>query len=409
MVSDAKSLLIRGAHVVDSVQDGAMDILIRSGVITAVGRGLSSDGAAAVEAGGLTCLPAFCDLHAHFRDPGLTHKEDLTSGSHAAVRGGYTAVNLMANTKPVISMYAQVKDVLTRAGDIGLVDVHQCVSITKNMDGMTVDHLESLGEAVRVISDDGHDVMDARVMLQAMTAAARLGLTVMCHCEDMNLSSTDYRLAEDLMTQRNIELARVAGCRLHIAHVSTEGSIRAVIAAKEHGQAVTCEVTPHHLALTSATSYRVNPPLRTQQDVDFLIRAVEQGWVDAIATDHAPHTADDKAAGAPGMVGLETAFGVCYTTLVRPRHITLTRLTELMSRNPAHILGLNKGCIAPGYDGDLVLVDLHTPWTVDATAFASKGHNTPFDGRTLIGRVVMTIRAGKVVYDDITSKQEERQ
>ena len=409
MVSDAKSLLIRGAHVVDSVQDGAMDILIRSGVITAVGRGLSSDGAAAVEAGGLTCLPAFCDLHAHFRDPGLTHKEDLTSGSHAAVRGGYTAVNLMANTKPVISMYAQVKDVLTRAGDIGLVDVHQCVSITKNMDGMTVDHLESLGEAVRVISDDGHDVMDARVMLQAMTAAARLGLTVMCHCEDMNLSSTDYRLAEDLMTQRNIELARVAGCRLHIAHVSTEGSIRAVIAAKEHGQAVTCEVTPHHLALTSATSYRVNPPLRTQQDVDYLIRAVEQGWVDAIATDHAPHTADDKAAGAPGMVGLETAFGVCYTTLVRPRHITLTRLTELMSRNPAHILGLNKGCIAPGYDGDLVLVDLHTPWTVDATAFASKGHNTPFDGRTLIGRVVMTIRAGKVVYDDITSKQEERQ
>ena len=409
MVSDAKSLLIRGAHVVDSVQDGAMDILIRSGVITAVGRGLSSDGAAAVEAGGLTCLPAFCDLHAHFRDPGLTHKEDLTSGSHAAVRGGYTAVNLMANTKPVISMYAQVKDVLTRAGDIGLVDVHQCVSITKNMDGMTVDHLESLGEAVRVISDDGHDVMDARVMLQAMTAAARLGLTVMCHCEDMNLSSTDYRLAEDLMTQRNIELARVAGCRLHIAHVSTEGSIRAVIAAKEHGQAVTCEVTPHHLALTSATSYRVNPPLRTQQDVDYLIRAVEQGWVDAIATDHAPHTADDKAAGAPGMVGLETAFGVCYTTLVRPGHITLTRLTELMSRNPAHILGLNKGCIAPGYDGDLVLVDLHTPWTVDATAFASKGHNTPFDGRTLIGRVVMTIRAGKVVYDDITSKQEERQ
>jgi dihydroorotase len=386
-----------------------MDILIRSGVITAVGRGLSSDGAAAVEAGGLTCLPAFCDLHAHFRDPGLTHKEDLTSGSHAAVRGGYTAVNLMANTKPVISMYAQVKDVLTRAGDIGLVDVHQCVSITKNMDGMTVDHLESLGEAVRVISDDGHDVMDARVMLQAMTAAARLGLTVMCHCEDMNLSSTDYRLAEDLMTQRNIELARVAGCRLHIAHVSTEGSIRAVIAAKEHGQAVTCEVTPHHLALTSATSYRVNPPLRTQQDVDYLIRAVEQGWVDAIATDHAPHTADDKAAGAPGMVGLETAFGVCYTTLVRPGHITLTRLTELMSRNPAHILGLNKGCIAPGYDGDLVLVDLHTPWTVDATAFASKGHNTPFDGRTLIGHVVMTIRAGKVVYDDITSKQEERQ
>jgi dihydroorotase len=408
MVSDTKSLLIHGARVVDSVQDGKIDILVRSGVITAIGRGLSSDGAA-VEAGGLTCLPAFCDLHAHFRDPGLTHKEDLTSGSRAAVHGGYTAVNLMANTKPVISGRLQVQDVLDRAASIGLVDVHQCASITRDMDGVTVNHLESLGDAVRIISDDGRDVMDARVMLQAMTAASRLGLTVMCHCEDMNLSGTDYRLAEDLMTQRNIELARVAGCRLHIAHVSTEGSMGAIIAAKEHGQAVTCEVTPHHVALTSATSYRVNPPLRTQQDVDVLIRAVEQGWVDAIATDHAPHTADDKAAGAPGIVGLETAFGVCYTTLVRPGHITLARLTALMSRNPARILGLNKGCIAPGYDGDLVLVDLHTPWVVDATAFASKGHNTPFDGKTLFGRVVMTIRAGRIVYDDTTSKQEERQ
>ena len=408
MTSDTKSLLLRGAHVVDSVQDGEMDILVRSGVITAVGTGLSSDGAA-IEAGGLTCLPAFCDLHAHFRDPGLTHKEDLASGSHAAVRGGYTAVNLMANTKPVISSRLQVQDVLDRAASIGLVDVRQCASITENMDGVTLDHLESLGDAVHIISDDGHDVMDAHVMLQAMTTATRLGLTVMCHCEDMNLSGTDYRLAEDLMTQRNIELARVAGCRLHIAHVSTEGSMRAIIAAKERGQAVTCEVTPHHLALTSATSYRVNPPLRTQQDVDVVIRAVEQGWVDAIATDHAPHTADDKAAGAPGMVGLETAFGVCYTTLVHPGHITLARLTELMSRNPARILGLNKGCIAPGYDGDLVLVDLHTPWTVDASAFASKGHNTPFDGRMLVGRVVKTIRAGSIVYDDTTSKQEERQ
>ena len=431
MVSDTTSLLIHGAHVVrstpcleerlaswtkgcegqkgsgDSVQDGVMDILIRGGVITAVGRGLSSDGTT-LEAGGLTCLPAFCDLHAHFRDPGLTHKEDLASGSHAAVRGGYTAINLMANTKPVISSRMQVQDVLDRAASIGLVDVHQCASITKNMDGVSVDHLESLGQAVHIISDDGHDVMDAHVMLQAMTAASHLGLTVMCHCEDMNLSGTDYRLAEDLMTQRNIELARVAGCRLHIAHVSTEGSMRAVIAAKERGQAVTCEVTPHHLALTSATSYHVNPPLRTQQDVDVLIRALQQGWVDAIATDHAPHTADDKAAGAPGLVGLETAFGVCYTTLVHARHITLARLTELMSRNPARILGLNKGCIAPGYNGDLVLVDLDTPWVVDTTAFASKGRNTPFAGKTLFGRVVMTVKAGRIVYDDTTSNQEER-
>jgi dihydroorotase len=408
MVSDTKSLLIHGAHVIDSVQDGEMDILIRSGVITAVGRGISSDGAVAL-AGGLTCLPAFCDLHAHFRDPGMTNKEDLASGSQAAVHGGYTTVSLMANTKPVVSTHAQVKDILARARRIGLIDIHQCVSITRDMDGGTVDHLEGLGKHVRIISEDGHDVMDARVMLQAMTAAARLGLTVMCHCEDMNLSGADYRLAEDLMTERNIQLARVAGCRLHIAHVSTEGSMRAIIAAKLAGQAVTCEVTPHHLALTGDTLFRVNPPLRTRQDVDFLIHAVQRGWVDAIATDHAPHTPEDKAAGAPGMVGLETAFGVCYTTLVRPGHITLARLTELMSRTPARILGLNKGCVAPGYDGDLVLVDLHTPWTVDPDAFASKGRNTPFAGTTLYGRVVMTVRSGKTVYDNTTSHQEERQ
>ena len=412
------TLLIRGARLADGGPEATCDILIRNGVVAAVknaprleqkdsgGRGLSSDGAS-MEAGGLTCLPAFCDLHAHFRDPGMTDKEDLASGSRAAVRGGYTAVNLMANTRPVISTHAQVKDILARAKRIGLVDVHQCVSITRDMDGRTVDHLEGLGKHVRIISEDGRDVMDSRVMLQAMTAAARLGLTVMCHCEDMNLSPVDYRLAEDLMTQRNIELARAAGCHLHIAHVSTEGSMRAVIAAKERGQAVTCEVTPHHLALTDEAVIRVNPPLRTQNDVDFLIHAVEQGWVDAIATDHAPHTADDKAAGAPGLVGLETAFGVCYTTLVRPGHITLARLTELMSGNPARILALNKGHIAPGSDGDLVLVDLSTPWTVDATAFASKGRNTPFEGKSLYGHVISTVKAGRLVYHDESYLQEE--
>jgi dihydroorotase len=405
MESVGASILIRGAHVVDSTHDGVLDVRIQSGVITAVESGLSADGAT-VEAGGLTCLPALCDLHAHFRDPGLTNKEDLESGSRAAVHGGYTAVNLMANTKPVISTHAQVKDVLARARRIGLVDVHQCVSITADMDGTTVNHLEGLGKHVRIISEDGREVMNARVMLQAMHAAARLGLTVMCHCEDMNLSPVDDRLAEDIMTQRNIELARAAGCRLHIAHVSTRGAMQAVIAAKERGQPVTCEVTPHHLTLTEATPYRVNPPLRTQADVDFLRDSIRLGWVNAIATDHAPHTREDKTAGAPGMVGLETAFGVCNTTLVQPGHITLTRLTELMSRNPASIMGLNKGCVAPGYDGDLVLVDLHKQWIVDATKFVSKGHNTPFDGMTLTGRVIRTIKGGRTVYGDAPEQQE---
>jgi len=398
------TLLIQDVRLADG--EAGDDILIEDGVIRAVGKGLLSRGAS-IEAGGLTCLPAFCDLHAHFRDPGQTQKEDLASGSRAAVRGGYTAVNLMANTTPVVSTHAQVKDILTRARRVGLVDVHQCVSITRDMDGATVDHLEELGNHVRIISEDGRDVMDARVMLQAMTAAAHLGLTVLCHCEDRNLAPVDARLAEDLMTHRNIELARVAGCRLHIAHVSTEGSVRAVIDAKKAGLPVTCEVTPHHLALTDDVRFRVNPPLRPRRDVLALIDAVVEGWVDAIATDHAPHTAADKAAGAPGMVGLETAFGVCYTTLVQSGHISLGRLAELMSTTPARLLGMRKGRIEPGYDGDLVLADLATPWTVDANAFAGKSHNTPFDGMWLYGRVMLTIKAGRVVYRSASLPQEE--
>jgi len=194
----------------------------------------------------------------------------------------------MANTDPVISTRTQVEDVLARARVIGLANVHQCASITRGMDGRTIDHLESLGPDVHIVSDDGHDVMDSRVMLQAMTAAARLGLTVMCHCEDQNLGPLDSRLAEDLMTQRNIELARAAGCRLHIAHVSTEGAMRAVIAAKQQGVPVTCEVTPHHLSLTDDTPYRVNPPLRTRRDAEALVQAVAAAGSIAIATDHAP-------------------------------------------------------------------------------------------------------------------------
>lgn len=393
------SLLIRGARVVDGTQDRVQDILIRSGAIAAVGTGLP-DAGRVIEAEGLICLPAFCDLHAHFRDPGQTAKEDLASGCRAAVRGGYTAVSLMANTVPPISTHRQVEDVLTRARALGLVDVHQCGSITRDMDGHTVDHLEHLGGNVRIISEDGHDVANARVMLQAMTAAARLGLTVMCHCEDPELEDRDSHLAEDLMTIRNIELARAAKCRLHIAHVSTAGSLHAVIEAKRRGQPVTCEVTPHHLTLTEATPYCVKPPLRPQEDVDALRRGVQEGWIDAIATDHAPHTPEDKDHGAPGMVGLETAFGVCYTTLVDAHFITLGRLTELMSRNPARILGLRKGCLLPGYDGDVVLVDITKPWTVQAADFASKGHNTPFDGAFLYGRVVATVKAGRLVYQD---------
>jgi dihydroorotase len=199
-------------------------------------------------------------------------------------------------------------------------------------------------------------------------------------------------------TIRNVGLARYTGCRLHVCHVSTGYSLGEIIRAKKEGAQVTCEVTPHHIALTDETEYRVNPPLRKESDVDAIIKAIKEGWVDAIATDHAPHTPEDKASGSPGMVGLETAFPVCYTELVKKGHISLGTLVQLMSEKPSEMLGINKGTLDTGKNGDLVLVDLDKEITIDSRSFASKGKNTPFDGRKYYGEIISTIRHGKVVY-----------
>ena len=388
-------MLIKNAKLSDGTQ---VDVLIRDGKIAGLMQDMPAHGEEVIDAAGRTLLPGFIDLHCHWRTPGFEYKEDIATGSAAAAAGGYTFVNLMPNTKPVCSSAAQAHAVMDEAERLGICGANQTISITENFDGHTLDHLKSLPEDLRFITEDGKGVQNNQVMAKAFAICARRDLVLMSHAEDMEISKWDYRLAENIETVRNLHLSEYYGTRLHMCHVSTKEAVAAIGDAKRRGVPVTCEVTPHHMWFAD-TDYRVNPPIRQAEDVEALVEAIRTGVVDAIATDHAPHSAEDKANGAAGMIGLETAFGVCYTKLCREQGLDLYYLEALMSRFPAAILGLaGKGAIQVGMDADLTLVELDTPYVVDAAAMHSKSHNTPFDGVTLYGRVDLTIRGGRVTY-----------
>lgn len=395
-------LLIKGARIVDWSLDFIGDIYIKDGKIYEMAAEINK-AVETIDGKGKVVMPAFVDLHCHFRDPGFTYKEDIVSGSKAAIRGGYTAVNLMANTKPVCSSLETVNYVLEKGAETDLVDIHQCMSITRDLEGVDLSHLEDLMEGnhkVKFLSDDGKGVADSRVMMEAMQKAAKLNLTIISHAESPELSSVDMRLAENTMTWRDICLSKYTNCKLHLAHVSTKEAIEYVIDAKSKGYPISCEVTPHHIALTDKVQYRVNPPLRKEEDVEALIKAIKDGYVDCIATDHAPHTKEDKEKGAPGISGIETSFSICYSTLVEKKHINLNKLSEIMSKNPAELMGLNKGKLQIGYDGDLVIVDLDKAYSIDVNDFQSKGKNSPLHDYKVKGKILYTIKSGRVVYKD---------
>ena len=388
-------MLIKNAKLSDGTQ---VDVLIQDGKIAGLMQNMPAHGEEVIDAAGRTLMPGFIDLHCHWRTPGFEYKEDIATGSAAAAAGGYTFVNLMPNTRPVCSSAAQAHAVMDEAERLGICGANQTVSITENFDGQTLDHLKSLPEDLRFITEDGKGVQNNEVMAKAFAICAQRDLVLMSHAEDMQISKWDYRLAENIETVRNLHLSEYYGTRLHMCHVSTKEAIAAIGDAKRRGVPVTCEVTPHHLWFAD-TDYRVNPPIRQPEDVQALVEAIRTGVVDAIATDHAPHSAEDKANGAAGMIGLETAFGVCYTKLCREQGLDLYYLEALMSRFPAAILGLaGKGAVQVGMDADLTLVELDTPYVVDASAMHSRSHNTPFDGSTLYGRVDLTIRGGRVTY-----------
>ena len=439
-----KDTLIFNAHLVDAEGEKAGTALLCSGgKIASLPRReeqkrlLANEDVAKFDAGGRVVMPSFVDLHAHFRDPGFSQKEDIASGCRAAAAGGYNTCVLMANTHPVISSQQQAEANNRTAEAVGLCRVLQAVSITCGFDGQTVRHLADLdAQVVPVISEDGYDVASPAVMLDAMKIAAKKGIVVACHCEDESRAIQAGKLrkralallsvgegcdrrdeaalllqqansllaqAEDAATVRNLRLASEAGCRIHLCHVSTKTSLDAVMEAKRNGTKVTCEVTPHHLFLSTQNADNlfkiVNPPIRGECDRFALVGALLKGDVDCISTDHAPHTYEDKRRGSPGFSGLESAFAASYTMLVRQNAMSLSALSALMSLNPARVLHLaNVGLLKAGYEANLVVVDTESEWTVRGEEFSSKGKTSAFEGMRLFGVVQATFFRGGLVF-----------
>lgn len=395
------NLLIKNVNLIDESNNFFGDIYIEKGVIKELGTELNKE-CETLDGKGLVLMPAFIDTHAHFRDPGFEYKEDIESGSKAAVRGGYTTVTLMPNTKPVCSSKEVLDYVVNKGKEVGLVDLYQTVSITKNLSGEEINHLREFegNPNVKAITDDGKGVSDSKIMMEAMKIAKENNWIVMSHAESPEFSRVDMRLAENMMTWRDITLAKFVDCRLHMSHVSTKEAMKYIIEGKNDGVKVTCEITPHHLALNNKISnYRVNPPIREEEDVNFLIKAIKMNYVDCIGTDHAPHSKEDKEKGAPGMIGIEQAFSICYTKLVKENHISLNKLSQLMSGNAAKLLNINKGKLQPGFLGDLVLIDLNKKRIFKEEDIVSRSKNTPFNGMEFYGDVVVTIKNGKIVYN----------
>ncbi|HLN80329.1 MAG TPA: dihydroorotase [Thermoanaerobaculia bacterium] len=421
-------LLVRGGRIVDpSVgQDGAADVLLAGGAVAALGEGLSAEGAEVLDASGLYVFPGFIDLHAHLREPGREYAETIASGAAAAAAGGFTAVCAMPNTEPANDDRSVTSFIAARGAESGAARVYPIGAITRGRKG---NELAEFGEMRRAgavaVSDDGEWLADGDLLRRAIQHASLYGLAVVQHAEDPTLSrrapmhegavSTRLGLAgqpdaaEAAAVARDILVARLAGGRLHFAHLSTALSVGFLREAKSRGLPITGEATPHHLTLTDvevarsgySTRFKMNPPLRERGDVDALVEALEDGTIDAIATDHAPHHDDEKAVDfdtAPfGVVGLETAVSVVHDRLVRTGRLSLRRFVELFSTGPARTFGLPGGTLAPGSPADITLFDPRKRWTVDPTRFLSLAHSTPFAGWDLVGAPAATIVAGRLV------------
>jgi len=420
-------LLIRGGRLLDpsTERDEFADVLFDDGRVEAVGPGLPSEGAEVIDAEGAWVAPGFVDMHAHLREPGQEYKEDLASGGRAAIAGGFTAVACMANTDPVNDEPSVTKYILDRALKDSPARIHPIAAATRGLEGKVMTEMWALREAGAIaFSDDGHTIMDAGVMRLVLQYSGMVGVPVIVHAEDCHLrgsgvvneSEVSTRLglpanpavAEEVIVARDLRLARLTDARLHIAHVSSAGSVDLIRWAREQGVQVTAEVTPHHLMLTEAacmgfhTSTRVAPPLRSEADRDALRRALAEGVIDAIATDHAPHAIYEKdvefTAAPPGMLGLETALSAVLP-LVSDGLLSPLELMRRMSTRPAAILGLPYGSLAVGAVGDAVIIDPEHAWTYDPTAGYSKSRNSPFAGQTFTGGVRQTVVGGRLVFD----------
>ncbi len=420
-------ILIQNGRVIDpaSATDMTADVLIRDGAIAGVGRGLQAPGAEIFDAGGLIVAPGFIDMHVHLREPGFEHAETIESGARAAAAGGFTSICCMPNTLPVNDNATVTSYIIERARKLAVTNVFPIGAITKGSAGEELSAIGSMKAAgVVAISDDGRPVMNARVMRRAMEFARSFDLPVIDHCEDLNLSAggdmhegyESVRLglrgipasSEDVMVARDILLAQLTGARFHVAHISTRNAMAMVAFAKQRGLPVTCEITPHHFALTDAqmrpydSNFKMKPPLRTAGDTSAVIEGIVGGAVDAIATDHAPHPGSEKMQEFEkcpfGILGLETALGLALEHLVHPGKITLAKLVALLTTGPAQVLHLDRGTLRRGAPADVTIFSTDSAWTYDVNASFSKSRNSPFDGHTFRGGPVATIVGGSFVW-----------
>jgi dihydroorotase len=423
-----RPLVLRGGRVLDPSRglDERADVLIRDGQIAAVGSGLGTpDGAEVLDVRDQIVAPGLVDLHVHLREPGNEDVETVATGARAAAAGGFTAICAMPNTDPVTDNQAAVGFIVRQAGRAGLTRVYPIGAISVGEKGERLSEFgEMVGAGAVAVSDDGKPVVSSHLMRTALEYARTFEIPVADHCEEPTLAAggvmheglVSARLglkgipaaAEEIMVGRDILLAELTGGHVHLCHVSTRGSVELIRRARERGIRVTAEVTPHHLTLTDQaceaydTHAKMNPPLREAADVAALRQALRDGVIDCIASDHAPHAYDAKEAAfddAPfGIVGLETAFGVAHTELVLGGTLSLPQLIARMSSAPAAAFALPEATLRPGAPADVVVLDITTPWTVDPAAFLSKSRNTPFAGRTLIGRAVLTLVGGTIVH-----------
>ncbi len=403
------------------------DILIRDGRIVSVLKDAEiAPGTEVIDVSGLNVVPGFVDIHVHFREPGFTAKETIRTGSLAAARGGYTAVCAMPNLDPVPDSPATLAVEQAAIDRDAVIDVLPYCSITKGRKGLELVDFKALKDKCIAFSDDGSGVQSEEMMLSAMQAAAREDVIIAAHCEENSLLHGGYihdgrycaqhghkgicSESEWGQIERDLRLCGLTGCRYHVCHISTKESVALIRTAKSRGVKVTCETAPHYLVLCEDDlqedgRFKMNPPLRSSEDREALIEGLADGTIDAIATDHAPHTAEEKSRGlahsAMGIVGLETSFPVLYTALVRTGRIGLGRLVEAMSENPRRIFRIGGG-LEPGMPADITVIDLDKEYSIDSRSFLSMGKATPFDGWKVRGEVVMTLKDGKAVYNNLT-------
>ena len=422
-------LLIQNGRVVHPVTGAVLlqDILAENGRISLMEHGLDCETDQVIDASGLMVAPGLVDMHVHFRDPGYTYKEDILTGCAAAARGGITSAACMANTSPAVDCPEQVAYVYDRAAQANGVQVYPVAALSVGLRGEEPTDIEALKKAGAIaLSDDGCNVDNANLMRDTLIRARQLDMPVLCHCEDtsmvagraVNEGSVSRQLwlegrpaiAEEIMVMRDAMLAEETGSRVHICHVSTARSVDIIRKMKKKGVSITCETCPQYFTLTEdevlrlGSLARVNPPLRTQKDVQGIIAGLRDGTIDVIATDHAPHSVEEKTrplSRAPsGMIGLETSLAITLTQLYHTGKMELPDIIRRMSTNPADLLRLPRGHMSLGATADLIVFDPDEEWTVDPHRFASKARNTPFAGWTVKGRVKYTIVKGQVIYQD---------